>query len=800
MKKRILFFLFCSLIFFSVEQVYSLPEYYSLKNCGFYAVASENAYDVPTINCPENITVNNTAESCGAVVTYSVTATAPVYSSATIPGYSFVASSGDRYYFLSDTSANYRSALNAAISLGGYLVCINSAAENTLFSSLLSNFWTGGTRDAFIIWSWADETDYSAYSNWAYGEPNDEGNETCMEYIVENGNWNDLNDANILKYVVEMTLSIHQIAGLSSGSSFPVGTTTNTFVVTDYWGNTDTCSFTITVVDNEIPSITCAADQSQTADSGLCDAFVTVVAPTYSDNCEIDTLYNDFNNSSNASGTYPVGVTNVLWTVIDIHGNSNTCTQKITVTDDEDPSITCAADQSQTADPGHCTAFVTVVAPTYSDNCEIDTLYNDFNNSSNASDTFPVGVTNVVWTLIDIHGNSNTCTQKITVTDDEDPSITCAADQTQSNDTGICGAVVTVTGPTTSDNCGLNTVINNFNGTSNATDTYPVGVTNVVWIVTDIHGNSNTCTQKITVTDDEYPSIITPPVYREITTSCDTNIITSPAFSTASAASSYTVFSSDPNNGVAFDNCGIDSVYYQDVITGFYQKTVTRTWTLLDTKGHSVSCTQTILLNPPCNGLTVTDIDGNSYDEVLVGTSCWMKQNLKTRRYSNGTTVPIAKAYYAADYPDTISNINTFGRLYSWYSAVNVPEYSTIVPTEINGKVQGVCPDGWYMPKNEHFSEILSYGAANLKSNSLWLNGLNGTNSTGFTGLPAGFYDAAADAFLLLYGNSGFWSTTFTTAVQGPCFSLDFNCPDLLFVNYIKGNGYSVRCVKECLE
>jgi uncharacterized protein (TIGR02145 family) len=714
MVKRFFIFLFCLQMLFSVEQVFSVSEYYPLKNIGSCGFASENAYDAPTISCPGNITVNNTVGSCGAVVTYSVTATAPVYSSSTISGYSYVASRGDRYYFLSNSTVSYSSAQSSAASLGGYLVCINSSSEDALFSSVSSDFWTGGTRDASFVWSWADGTAYT-YTNWGSGEPNNQGNETCMEYISETDKWNDLVSSSELKYVVEMTLSIRQIAGLSSGSFFLVGTTTNTFVVTDYWGHTDTCSFTVTVTDNQIPSITCAADQSKTADAGLCNTYVTVTGPTTSDNCAVNTVLNNYNGTSNASGTYPVGVTNVVWTVTDTHGNSNTCTQKITVTDNEKPTITCASDQAQT------------------------------------------------------------------------------------NDTGICGAVVTVTGPlATSDNCAVNSVLNNFNGTSNASGTYPVGVTNVVWTVTDTHGNSNTCTQKITVTDDEYPYVITSPAYREITMSCDTDVITYPAFSTANATSSYAVFSSYPNNGVVFDNCGIDSVYYHDVITGFYKKTVTRTWTLMDAKGHSVSCTQTILLNPPCNGTSFTDIDGNSYDEVLVGTSCWMKQNLKTRHYANGTAVPIAKAYYAADYPDTISNVNTFGRLYSWYSAVNVPENSTTVPTEVDGQVQGVCPNGWYMPKDEHFREILTYGGANLKSSSFWLNGLNGTNSTGFTGLPAGYYDAAANAFLFLYGNSGFWSATYTTSVQGPCCSLDFNCPDFLFVNYIKGNGNSVRCVKAC--
>ena len=53
----------------------------------------------------------------------------------------------------------------------------------------------------------------------------------------------------------------------------------------------------------------------------------------------------------------------------------------ITVTDDEDPVITCAADQAQTADAGNCDAAITVIAPSATDNCSIDSVWNDINNT-----------------------------------------------------------------------------------------------------------------------------------------------------------------------------------------------------------------------------------------------------------------------------------------------------------------------------------------------------------------------------------------------------------------------------------
>ncbi|NPD48416.1 HYR domain-containing protein, partial [Lentimicrobium sp. S6] len=110
-------------------------------------------------------------------------------------------------------------------------------------------------------------------------------------------------------------------------------------------------------------------------------------------------------------------------------------------------------------------------------------------------DTYPVGTTTILWTVTDIHGNTNTCTQNIVITDDENPSITAAAAQTQTADAGLCGAAVTVVAPTTADNCSVASITNNFNGTSDASGFYNVGTTTITWTVEDIHGNISTDNQ-----------------------------------------------------------------------------------------------------------------------------------------------------------------------------------------------------------------------------------------------------------------------------------------------------------------
>jgi len=122
-----------------------------------------------------------------------------------------------------------------------------------------------------------------------------------------------------------------------SGSTFSPGVTTVTCVATNTCG-TDTCSFTVTVEDNEAPMIDCPANIEQTADPGVCQATVTVPAPTTDDNCGVASVVNDYNGSADASDVYPVGTTPVLWTVADIHGNTNSCSMNVTVTDDEEPT------------------------------------------------------------------------------------------------------------------------------------------------------------------------------------------------------------------------------------------------------------------------------------------------------------------------------------------------------------------------------------------------------------------------------------------------------------------------------
>ena len=303
------------------------------------------------------------------------------------------------------------------------------------------------------------------------------------------------------------------------GQTFNVGITTVSYTVTDGAGNSSSCSFDVWIKDLNKPVVTsgCPTDVTMVNDPGMCSAAVTIPKLVVSDPCnEGYTVNNSFNNTDNASGTYPVGITTVNWTVTDASGNTTICTQKVTITDIQKPLITCPANVTQTALPGNCSlSNVIIPNPVATDNCSVVAQIWTMSGATVGSSpltginvvggqTFNVGITTVTYTAIDGAGNTASCSFDVRIKDLVKPVLTsgCPADITASTDPGICSALVTVPKLLVNDPCNEGyTVINSFNNTDDGTGTYPVGVTTVNWTITDASGNSTTCVQKITVTD-----------------------------------------------------------------------------------------------------------------------------------------------------------------------------------------------------------------------------------------------------------------------------------------------------------
>lgn len=166
----------------------------------------------------------------------------------------------------------------------------------------------------------------------------------------------------------------------------------------------------------------------------------------------------------------------------------------------------------------------------------------------------------------------------------------------------------------------------------------------------------------------------------------------------------------------------------------------------------------------------VTDIDGNEYKTVKIGTQVWMAENLKTTRYNDGTgifffpenySVEVKKGYYV-DYDNNPANSEIYGRLYNWYVVDNNPD----TKLASNGG-KNICPKGWHVPNDAEWTTLITYlgGDSNAdklidNSTNLWSDITSEiTNESGFTALPSGWREIDG-SFNHLGGVAMWWSST----------------------------------------
>jgi len=261
------------------------------SNCNFNLTKQDAT--PPVMSCPANITASSAVGICGTVVNYTVTASdncsGASCAPASIAGYTLIGTYNGHTYFRSTTSSLWSTAKNNAQSLGAHLATISSAAENAFLAGL-GQHWGGMTDEvAEGTWLWITGEPVT-YTAWTAGEPNNGGGN--QDYVVLNysgTNWDDqgTTTSSSLPSIIEFDcLTLNLVAGYTSGSVFPVGTTTVTYNATDVAGNTSSnCSFTVTVNDVTPPSIVCPANISVNAAAGACDAVVNYNAPVASDNC-----------------------------------------------------------------------------------------------------------------------------------------------------------------------------------------------------------------------------------------------------------------------------------------------------------------------------------------------------------------------------------------------------------------------------------------------------------------------------------------------------------------------------------
>ena len=214
----------------------------------------------------------------------------------------------------------------------------------------------------------------------------------------------------------------------------------------------------------------------------------------------------------------------------------------------------------------------------------------------------------------------------------------------------------------------------------------------------------------------------------------------------------------------------------------------------------------------------VTDIDGNVYKTVKLGNQVWMRENLRTTRYADGTLIPLGTEgnYVVAYryYPDGNSaNVSDYGYLYNWAAVMNGSASSEANPSG----VQGICPDGWHVPSDAEWTELENYVSSQsqyvcgnytayiakaLASETGWNsstdncdvgNNPSTNNATGFSARPAG----GCGSYYYYFGSTAsFWSATQDTSSYAYDRHLNYSNVLVTRNNRYKGNGCSVRCVR----
>jgi hypothetical protein len=199
----------------------------------------------------------------------------------------------------------------------------------------------------------------------------------------------------------------------SSGSTFQKGVTTVNCTVSDASNNNAICSFTVTITDNQAPSISCPSNLVRGTDAGMCSAVVSYTTPTVTDNCPGAT-----STCNPPSGSaFPKGVTTVNCTATDAAGLKASCSFTVTVNDTTPPVINCPANLIRIL-PAQCSTGSTGLTVTYSlpiatDNCSGTTVV--CNPPSGTS--FPLGTTTVTCTATDAASNTASCSFKVKVFD-----------------------------------------------------------------------------------------------------------------------------------------------------------------------------------------------------------------------------------------------------------------------------------------------------------------------------------------------------------------------------------------------
>ncbi len=390
-----------------------------------------------------------------------------------------------------------------------------------------------------------------------------------------------------------------------------IGTVSVTLTVFDSSNNTASCQTNLIVKDNTPPTAICQNITLSVDAGGQVIVNPNQINNNSTDNCGIANL----SVTPNLFYCTNIGSNAVTLNVVDLSGNTSSCSANVTIQDLTAPSAVCKNATIQLNAAGTATITTSTVNNASSDACQIANLA--ISQSVFSCANIGTNPNTVVLTVSDMSGNTATCTSQITVQDITPPTAICQAVTVQLNAGGTASITPAQVNNNSTDACGVNAVTiskSDFNCSN-------IGLNTIVMTVTDVNGNSSNCNAQITVQDPIAPTAV-----------CQNATVFLNSLGNASVTAAQI-------NNNSTDNCLVANTSVAPSLfncTNIGANLVTLTVT--DAAGHTATCQSTVNVT---DNLLPTAICKNATVQLNASGQASITPNLINNNSSDNCSTPV---------------------------------------------------------------------------------------------------------------------------------------------------------------